>query len=118
MRVVLDTNIYISALLTREGLAAQSLRLWISKKYDLVTSEWQIDELKRVSNYKRIEPYINRIEVGTLINTLRSKALVAKDLPEIDLSPDPDDNFILATAIAGDAQYVTTGDKADLLSLG
>ncbi len=38
-------------------------------------------------------------------------------LPSIDLSPDLDDNNILAAAIAGNAQYLVTGDKSDLQAL-
>lgn len=117
MRVVLDTNIYISTLISREGVAAQSLSLWIAKQFDLVTSHEQIEELRRVSRYDRVATLINRAEVGSLVNALRAKALVVGDLPEVDASPDPDDNVILATALAGEAQYLVTGDKADLLSL-
>jgi len=39
-------------------------------------------------------------------------------LPEVDASPDPFDNYLLAAALAGAAQYLVTGDKRDLLSLG
>ena len=43
--------------------------------------------------------------------------IVVEDLPSIDLSPDPDDNFIIATAVAGEAQYIVSGDKSDLQAL-
>jgi putative PIN family toxin of toxin-antitoxin system len=36
----------------------------------------------------------------------------------VSYSPDPDDNIILATAIAGNADYLVSGDKSDLLKLG
>ncbi len=38
-------------------------------------------------------------------------------LPRVDDSPDPDDNNVLATAIAGGAHYLVTGDKTDLQTL-
>jgi len=44
-------------------------------------------------------------------------ALVIDTLPDIRLSADPDDNAILATAIAADADLIVTGDKSHLLSL-
>lgn len=44
-------------------------------------------------------------------------ALVLDDLPEVDYPPDPKDNPILATAIAGQAQYIVSGDKRDMLEL-
>ena len=40
------------------------------------------------------------------------------ELPKVELSPDPDDNPLLATAIAGMADFLVTGDKRDVLSLG
>ena len=40
------------------------------------------------------------------------------DLIEVAHSPDPDDNRILAIALAGQADYVVSGDRADMLSLG
>jgi predicted nucleic acid-binding protein len=39
--------------------------------------------------------------VGTPLNGLRRQATVLQELPDVELSPDPDDNPILATAIAG-----------------
>jgi uncharacterized protein len=54
---------------------------------------------------------------GRLINELRDIAVVVKDLPVVTVSPDPYDNYLLATAAAGAADFLVTGDKRDLLSL-
>ena len=117
MRVVLDTNIFISALISKKGYAAQAFDLWTQKKYDLVTSQAQIDELRQVSRYEHLKDRFRRPEMGRLINALRYKALVVENLPELHLSPDPDDNLILATGIAGQVHYIVSGDKGDMLSL-
>ena len=55
---------------------------------------------------------------GTLVNGLRHQATVLNTLPTVDLSPDPDDNPVLAMAETSQAQYLVTGDKKDLLALG
>ena len=55
---------------------------------------------------------------GRLINELRDLAIVMKDLPEVTVSPDPWDTYLLATAAAGGADFLVTGDKRDLLPLG
>lgn len=52
-----------------------------------------------------------------MVNSLRSQAVVLTDLPRVDASRDPDDNPILATALAGEVQYLVSGDKRDLLTL-
>ncbi len=117
MRVVLDTNIFISALMSPRGSPFQAVKLWQEKRYDLVTSTWQIGELRDVSRRARVRKHLNAPYVGTLINALRDKALVLEELPPVDYSPDPDDNFIIAAALGGDAQYIVSGDKGDVLAL-
>ncbi|MEM7738459.1 MAG: putative toxin-antitoxin system toxin component, PIN family [Deinococcota bacterium] len=118
MQCVLDTNIFISALISPGGYAARALDLWLIKRYDMVTSQYQLNELRRVSRYARFKNRIRPTEMGTLINILQVKALVLDNLPYVDYSPDPDDNAILATALAGGAQYLVSGDKSDVLVLG
>lgn len=118
MRVVLDTTIIISSFINQDSYPYKAVDLWFRKEYTLVTSQWQIREIQGVSRRPRIRSLITEHEVGRLINVLREKALVLKELPEVAYSPDPDDNPILAVAIAAQAQYVVSGDKKHLLSLG
>jgi hypothetical protein len=56
-------------------------------------------------------------EIGWLINRIRERAFLVKRLPKVDVADDPGDNYLLAMAAAGDAQYLVTGDKSDLLAL-
>ena len=94
------------------------MRLWSEKRYDLVTSVWQIEELRDVSRRDRIKIRLKAADVGTLVNALRSKALVLDTLPVVNYSPDPDDNNILAAALAAEVQYIVSRDKDDVLALG
>ena len=84
----------------------------------MVTSDWQISELKRVLSYPKLRPYIEKKEAGLLVENLDSMAITVKNLEPIEASLDPDDNWILATAVAGKTDMIVTGDKSDLLSLG
>jgi uncharacterized protein len=118
MRVVLDTGIFISAFLTTEGYPRKAVNLWLDKEFQLITSEWQLEEIKRVSQYDRLKERIAPQEIGFLINRLKRHAIVLKDIPNVDYSPDPDDNPIIATALVGEVQYLVSGDKRDLLDLG
>ena len=54
---------------------------------------------------------------GNVVNDLRASAVWIEGLPAIDLCRDPMDNFLLALAEAGEADYLVTGDKADLLCM-
>ena len=67
---------------------------------------------------KAMRKYIPQAESDDLLAALDAVAVVVDELPEVRLSPDPDDNPILATAIAGKADLVVSGDKKDMLAIG
>ena len=118
MRIVLDTGILVSALITQNTPPDWLYQSWRKQEFILVTSEEQLEEIRRVLSYKKLERFINPSEAQILLDALHRKAVIANNLPVVDLSPDPDDNRIIATALAGEADYLVSGDKADLLSLG
>jgi putative PIN family toxin of toxin-antitoxin system len=117
MRVILDTNLLIASLISAHGAPARAYALWREGRYTLVTSDWQIEELRRVSRYDKLQHLLVPAAVGVLVNGLRRRAEVVGPLPTLDLSRDPDDNFVLATAVAGRADYLVTGDRKDLVPL-
>ena len=65
-----------------------------------------------------LKPYILPAEADDLLYNMDSFAVVVDRLPAVDLSPDPKDNPILATGVAGQADLVVSGDKSHLLILG
>lgn len=117
MRIVLDTNVLISALMTKGTPPYQLQQALLSGKFELVTSRAQLEEFSRVLGYKRLKPYIRAGEVAELIEMIDTRAVILEALPEVDFSPDPDDNPILATAIAGEADLIVSGDKPGMLRL-
>jgi len=118
MRVVLDSNLIISALVNGAGVPARVLEAWRRGRFALVLSEEQLEELRRVTRYERLRPLITAAAAGVLLNELRAHAQMLSDLPHVDRSLDPADNFLLAMAQAGEADALVTGDKHDLLSIG
>ena len=117
MRVVLDTGILIAALNTKDTPPDRIYQAWRKRRFELVTSQWQLDEFRRVSRYPKLRKYLQPIEAGNLVNGLRHQARFLENLPDVDLSEDPDDNPLLAMAIAGDVDYLVSGDKRDVLAL-
>lgn len=107
----------VSALLTESGPAAELLNVWIAKEVALVTSGTQLDELAAVTRRAVVRPLITPSVAGRFINDLRNTALVLEQLPHVDRSADPGDNFLLAMAEAADADYLVTGAKRHVLAL-
>lgn len=117
MRCVLDTNIFISALLSDDAPPARVFDLWLEHAFTLVSAEVQLSEIRRVSRYPKLKARLKPYAVGGLINRVRADALIVRPAP-LDVSADPDDNLILGVAVAAGADTLVTGDKSHLLGLG
>ncbi len=118
MRLVVDTNILISALLSGTSLPAHLIVLWREGRFELLTSAEQLDELMRVTRYQKIRERLAPALAGRLINEIRDLAVLLTELSAVTASPDPNDNYLLAMAASGSADFLVTGDKHDLLALG
>ncbi len=118
MRLILDTNVLIAALITRDTPPDALYRAWRDGAFTLVTSELQLEEFRAVTRRESVRLRLHPAEAGRMVNDLRSLAVIAEPLEKLDISPDPYDNFLLAMAQASRADALVTGDKRDLLSLG
>ena len=118
MRVIVDTNILLSALINPHGLPARLIDAWRAARFELVTSRDQLLELGEVARRPELRKYIVPARVGRFINDLRELAEVQSRLPRVERSRDPADNFLLAMAEASGAEYLVSGDKRGVLSLG
>lgn len=118
MRVVLDTNILLSALISPHGSPDIIYRAWRAGRFELVTSTTQLDELRRASRYPKLKAMLQPHLVGTMINNLQ-RAIVLTHLPVNIETDDPNDAFLLAMAQTGEVDYLVTGDhRAGLLQRG
>jgi putative PIN family toxin of toxin-antitoxin system len=117
MRVVLDTNILVSALLVQLGHPAAIYRAWREGGFTLLICAEQLDELKATLHKPAIAARIKPYNAGRLVNELKGLAEIIGALPRVERSPDPTDDFLLALSEAGKADYLVTGDKSGLLSL-
>jgi len=117
VRVILDTNILVSALLVPSSVPAKIHAAWLDDDLTLLVSREQIVELRSTLRKPKISARLRPHEIGRLINNLNGLAEMVYSLPRVVRSPDPEDDFLLATAEAGGADYLVTGDKSGLLSL-
>lgn len=118
MRVVLDTNILFSALISPHGPPEAIYRAWRLARFQLVTSIRQLDEIRRASRYSKFQAILQPARVGVMANNMQ-RAIVLETLPDTFETADPDDAFLLAMAAEGQADYLVTGDRrAGLLQRG
>jgi len=117
MRAALDTNILVSALIAPTGNPAAIYNVWEQGKFILLTCTEHLDELRATLQKPRVANLIKPYKAGRLINQIKKLAENVGQLPRVKRSPDPGDNYLLALAEAGEADYLVTGDKCDLLTL-
>lgn len=119
LRVVLDTNVYISGTILARGVPFEILEAWRNHQYILITSEAVIAEIERVLRYPRIRDryHITETDIARLTTSLRADALIVPDSNIADeVCSDPDDDKFLACAVVAHADHIVTGDP-DLLTL-
>lgn len=116
MRVILDSNVLISALISTGSPPDLIYRAWRANRFTLVTSQAQLDELRRASRYPKLQKLVPPREFGALVNRMHG-ALVLNKVPLIELSGDPADNYLLSMAAVADADFLVTGDTRDILHL-
>lgn len=114
IRVVLDTNEYVSALIRTTSLPAKILRAWYNEQIQLVTSPLIREEIERVLHYPRIQEkyHLTDSEIQAFLRSLIEDTLSTADKITVDaVKDDPEDNKFLACAIEGGADYIVSGDR-------
>jgi len=114
MRVTLDTNILARVAFSPHGPAGELFDV-IQAHHTLVLSPAMLTELSRVLNYERVRRlhrlgdaaiagFVKSIEAGALIVGLAQPVAAV-------VSADPDDDYVIATAVAGNSGVICTRNK-------
>lgn len=115
MKVVLDTNVLISALI--KAGKPRELFFRLTREKVLVLSTQIIGEFLEVAKDPRIRKYVKEQETLAFLNSLMGTTSIVKVKSKFRaVNGDPDDDIILRTAYDSKADYIVSGDK-HLLSL-
>jgi len=114
IRVILDTNLFISFLIGKRlrGLK-ESL---VNSNITLIFSEQNILELEIVASREKFRRYFPKEDVSDLIKFIRITGLVYEVIDYDEICRDPKDDFLLGLSKLSNADFLVTGDN-DLLEL-
>ncbi len=110
MRIVLDTNVLVSALI-RKG-KPRKLLLEIIEERQLILSREILEEFVRTCSHPKILRYVDRNDVARFLKDVASTAEIVKIRSKSKaVKEDPDDDMILRTCSDGRARYLVSGDN-------
>jgi uncharacterized protein len=117
--LVIDTNVFVSGLISEAGSAGRLLRAVQAQKAIHLVSDPIVEEYLRVLDYPRIRKFekITDTFVADIAAYLVYQTERVELRSRIRMSPDPNDDVFLNTAVDGRATLLVTGDKTDLLAL-
>ena len=112
MRLVLDTNVVASAILWG-GSPKLLLQAQRDKRVELYTSTPMLAELTDILGRPKFEKKIvaSTLTLDQLVDRYAELAQVVRPTPIPRIAPDPDDDVVIATALAAKADFLVTGDR-------
>jgi putative PIN family toxin of toxin-antitoxin system len=125
VRVLFDANVLISALLSRTGMPARLIALWLEGAFDLVVCPALLDEVERALGRPKLQARIDTADADRFVELIREIAEVASDAenPPPLHSSDPGDDYLLALAareqvrlVSGDDHLLALRGQAPVLS--
>ncbi len=116
INVVIDTNVLVSALLSRDGKCARILKKIIDGYFTNFTSEDILFELYNVLHRPKFLAVLSKEDIDKYLSLIRSVSVLVKTRTKINICRDLDDNKFIETAYDACAFIIVTGDP-DLLVL-
>lgn len=116
MRIVIDTNLYISALINNSS--RQRLNIILENAtIEILLDDALLTEIYTVAHRPKFAKYVSIIQINAFIELLLERCTFVETSTVVQASPDPKDDFLLALCLDNQADYLLTGNKKDLLDL-
>jgi len=113
-RIIFDTNIWISFLISKS--LGDLDKLILNGKIVLLFSHESMTEFIDVTSREKLKPFFKEEDIASLIDLIEEYGEIVKVRSNVQICRDKKDNFLLALAKDGKADYLVSGDK-DLLVL-
>ena len=121
MKAIIDSSVLVSAFLTRDGASGLLVKAGLDRRFEMHVSDQILAETNRRLRYrpKLSDRYgYKDDDVTRYISDLAAGVTVLTNLPIIEsVCRDPDDDHVIAAALAAAADCIISGDR-DLLELG
>ena len=117
MRVVVDTNILLSGLMLPNSIPGRIVQAWRDNRFELVLSQFQLDEIGRVLAYPKIQKRLkwDQAEITHFLQQLFLRSVYLGDIITVaEVPADANDNLILSAYLLAEAEYLVTGDRGIL----
>ena len=112
LRVVVDPNVFVSAVITPDGVPAQVVRAALARDFHLVVSPTLVAELVDVLARPKLRAYIDTEQAQTLVDGILGVAELLNDPDPSDTAVrDPDDAYLCSLADAARADVLVSGDR-------
>jgi putative PIN family toxin of toxin-antitoxin system len=111
MIALLDSNLFISALISPHGAPGLIYDAWLQDRFRVVTCQEQIDEIRAACRNVKFKDRLQPHHVGTMLNNLYGASVWPASLPHRHEAADPTDRFLLDLIEAAQPEYAVTGDK-------
>lgn len=114
MRVVIDTNVFISSLLSAKGAPAQLMALFEAGAFELVVTRPLLAEYEAALGYEKVRKLHGMTDaaIQQSVADLQAAAILVSPMVAVQVTSDPDDDMLFAAALAGKAEWIISGDAA------
>lgn len=116
MKIVVDTNDFISALIGKKH--REKLTLILERPdIEIFADNNLLTEITEVAHREKFQKYVTPNDIALFLEIVKLRLTLITPTTIVTDSPDPDDNYLLSLALDAQTEYLITGNKNDLLAL-